>query len=72
MPIFTIYSCNNTPPIYTPQTDRSSLASNDALWSAYKDATCDLLSTDSGVVSAIPQGICGGTLLCERLEGTLA
>lgn len=57
---------------YTPQTDRSSLARNDALWSAFKDATCDLLFTDTGVLSAIPKGIAGAKLLCERLEGTLA
>ena len=57
---------------YTPQTDRSSLARNDALWSAFKNAACDLLFSDSGVVSAIPKGIAGAKPLCERLEGTLA
>ncbi|KAK3739424.1 hypothetical protein QZH41_004656 [Actinostola sp. cb2023] len=57
---------------YTPQTDRSILAKNDALWSAFKDATCDVLNGEVGVAGSIPKGIAGGKLLCERLEGTLA
>ncbi|KAK3737506.1 hypothetical protein QZH41_001648 [Actinostola sp. cb2023] len=57
---------------YTPQTDRSKLVKNNELWSAFKDATCDLLSGEVGITGAIPKGIVGGKLLCERLEGTLA
>ncbi|KAK3739894.1 hypothetical protein QZH41_020376 [Actinostola sp. cb2023] len=57
---------------YTPQTDRSILAKNDALWSAFKDATCDVLNGEVGIAGSIPKGIAGGKLLCERLEGTLA
>ncbi|KAK3739423.1 hypothetical protein QZH41_004655 [Actinostola sp. cb2023] len=57
---------------YTPKADRSILAKNDALWSAFKDATCDVLNGDVGIAGSIPKGIAGGKLLCERLEGTLA
>ncbi|KAK3739892.1 hypothetical protein QZH41_007731 [Actinostola sp. cb2023] len=57
---------------YTPQTDRSILAKNDALWSAFKDATCDVLNGEVGIAGSIPKGIAGGKLICERLEGTLA
>ena len=48
---------------YTPKVSKTRLAENDALWAAFKDSTCDLLST---------QGVVGGMLLCEKLEGTLA
>ncbi|KAK3739430.1 hypothetical protein QZH41_004662 [Actinostola sp. cb2023] len=57
---------------YTPKTHRSILAKNDALWSAFKDATCDVLNGEVGIAGSIPKGIAGGKLLCERLEGTLA
>ncbi|KAK3751018.1 hypothetical protein QZH41_020174 [Actinostola sp. cb2023] len=57
---------------YTPQTHRSTLAKNDALWSAFKDATCDVLNGEVGIAGSIPKGIAGGKLICERLEGTLA
>ncbi|KAK3739426.1 hypothetical protein QZH41_004658 [Actinostola sp. cb2023] len=57
---------------YTPQTDRHILAKNDALWSAFKDATCDVLNGEVGIAGSIPKGIAGGKLLCEKLEGTLA
>ncbi|KAK3742983.1 hypothetical protein QZH41_004681 [Actinostola sp. cb2023] len=57
---------------YTPQTDRSKLVKNNELWSAFKDATCDLLSGEVGIAGATAKGIVGGKLLCERLEGTLA
>lgn len=57
---------------YTPKVDRSALAKNDALWGAYKDSTCDLLFGAEGVGAGITQGVVGGMLLCEKLEGTLA
>lgn len=57
---------------YTPQTDRSRLAHNDALWLAYKDSTCDLLNGEVGVGGAVVKAIAGGTLICERLDGALA
>ncbi|XP_068713476.1 uncharacterized protein [Montipora foliosa] len=57
---------------YTPQTDRSRLAHNNALWSAFKDATCEILNGDVGIAGSIPQSIAGGMLICEKLEGTLA
>ncbi|KAK3739425.1 hypothetical protein QZH41_004657 [Actinostola sp. cb2023] len=57
---------------YTPQIDRSILAKNDALWSAFKDATCDVLNGEVGIAGSVPKGIAGGKLICERLEGTLA
>ena len=57
---------------YTPQTDRSRLAQNNALWSAFKDATCEILNGDVGIAGSIPQSIAGGMLICEKLEGTLA
>ena len=57
---------------YTPQTDRSLLAHNNALWSAFKDATCEILNGDVGIAGSIPQSIAGGMLICEKLEGTLA
>jgi len=57
---------------YTPQTDRSSLEKNSALWSAFKDATCDLLNGEVGIAGAVPKAIAGGMLLCEKMEGTLA
>ncbi|XP_068713477.1 uncharacterized protein [Montipora capricornis] len=57
---------------YTPQVDRSRLAHNDALWSAFKDSTCEILNGDVGIAGSIPQSIAGGMLVCENLEGTLA
>lgn len=57
---------------YTPQLDSSTLAANDALWSAFKDAMCDVLNGDVGIGGSIPKSIVGGKLLCERLDGTLA
>ncbi|KAK3736367.1 hypothetical protein QZH41_006142 [Actinostola sp. cb2023] len=57
---------------YTLQTDRSSLEKNSALWSAFKDATCDLLNGEVGIAGAVPKAIAGGMLLCEKMEGTLA
>ena len=57
---------------YTPKVDRSALAKNDALWAAYKDSTCDLLFGAEGVGAAVTQGVTGGMLLCENLDGTLA
>lgn len=57
---------------YTPKTDRSALAKNDALWSAYKGAICDVLNGEVGVGGAIPKAIAGGKLICEKLDGTLA
>jgi hypothetical protein len=57
---------------YTPQTDRSRLERNNALWSAFKDATCEILNGEVGIAGAIPQAISGGMLICEKLEGTLA
>ena len=57
---------------YTPKVDRNDLAENDALWSAYKDSTCDLLFGAQGVGAEITQGVVGGMVLCEKLEGTLA
>ena len=57
---------------YTPQTDRSRLARNNALWSAYKDATCDILNGEVGIAGSVPKAVAGGMLVCEKLEGTLA
>ena len=57
---------------YTPQTDRSHLAQNNALWSAFKEATCEILNGDVGIAGSIPQAVAGGMLICENLEGTLA
>ncbi|KAK3739422.1 hypothetical protein QZH41_004663 [Actinostola sp. cb2023] len=57
---------------YTPKTTRSILAKNDALWSAFKGATCDVLNGEVGIYGGIASVIAGGKLLCERLDGTLA
>ncbi|XP_068713797.1 uncharacterized protein [Montipora foliosa] len=57
---------------YTPQTDRSRLAQNNALWSAFKEVTCEILNGDVGIAGSIPQAVAGGMLICENLEGTLA
>ena len=57
---------------YTPKVSKSRLAKNDALWAAFKGSTCDLLFGAQGVGAAVTQGVVGGMLLCERLEGTLA
>ena len=57
---------------YTPKVNRSQLAKNDALWAAFKASTCDLLFNAQGVGAAVSQGVVGGMLLCENLEGTLA
>ena len=57
---------------YTPKVSTSRLAKNDALWAAFKGSTCDLLFSAQGVGAAVTQGVVGGMLLCERLEGTLA
>jgi hypothetical protein len=57
---------------YTPLTDRSRLSHNNALWSAFKDSTCDLLSTQGGIATSVIKGTATTKLLCERLEGTLA
>ena len=57
---------------YTPQIDRSRLAHNNALWSAFKDSTCEILNGDVGIAGSIPKSIAGGMLVCEKLEGTLA
>ena len=57
---------------YTPKVQRSRLAKNDALWAAFKESTCDLLFGAQGVAAAVSQGVVGGMLLCEKLEGTLA
>ena len=57
---------------YTPKVNRARLAKNDALWAAFKGSTCDLLFGAQGVGAAVSQGVVGGMLLCEKLEGTLA
>ena len=57
---------------YTPQTDRSRLARNNALWNAYKEATCAILEGEVGIAGSIPKAVAGGMLICEKLEGTLA
>lgn len=57
---------------YTPKVDRSDLAKNDALWAAYKDSTCDRLFGAQGIGAEITQGVVGGMVLCEKLDGTLA
>jgi len=57
---------------YTPKRDRSTLARNDALWSAYKDSMCNVLYGKVGVNGALLKSIVGAKLLCEKLEGTLA
>ena len=57
---------------YTPKVSKARLAQNDALWAAFKGSTCDLLFGAQGVGASGSQGVVGGMLLCERLEGTLA
>ena len=57
---------------YTPKVNRARLAKNDALWATFKSETCDLLFGAQGAGAALGQGVVGGMLLCERLEGTLA
>ena len=57
---------------YTPKVDQARLAKNDALWAAFKGSACDLLTSGQGVSAAVGQGVVGGMLLCETLEGTLA
>ena len=57
---------------YTPKVSKARLAQNDALWAAFKDSTCDLLFSAQGVGVSATQGVVGGMLLCEKLEGTLA
>ena len=57
---------------YTPKVNRARLAKNDALWAAFKGSTCDLLTGAQGVGASVGQGVVGGMLLCEKLEGTLA
>ena len=57
---------------YTPKVSKARLAQNDALWAAFKDSTCDLLFSAQGIGAAATQGVVGGMLLCEKLEGTLA
>ncbi|KAL9969707.1 hypothetical protein ACROYT_G021959 [Oculina patagonica] len=57
---------------YTPKVSKARLAKNDALWAAFKGSTCDLLFGAQGVGASVSQGVVGGMLLCERLEGTLA
>ena len=57
---------------YTPKVSRARLAKNDALWAAFKSSTCDLLFGAQGVAAAVSQGVVGGMLYCEKLEGTLA
>lgn len=56
----------------TYKVDQARLAKNDALWAAFKGSTCDLLTSAQGVSAAVGQGVVGGMLLCEKLEGTLA
>ena len=57
---------------YTPKVNRARLAKNDALWDTFKSETCDLLFGAQGAGAAVGQGVVGGMLLCEKLEGTLA
>lgn len=57
---------------YTPKVSRARLAKNDALWAAFKGSTCELLFGAQGAAAAVSQGVVGGMLLCENLEGTLA
>lgn len=57
---------------YTPRVGKKDLARNDALWSAYKDSTCDLLFGAQGIGAGVTQTVTGGMLLCEKLEGSLA
>ena len=57
---------------YTPKVSKARLAQNDALWAAFKGSTCDLLFSAQGIGVSVPQGVVGGMLLCEKLEGTLA
>ena len=57
---------------YTPKVNRARLAKNDALWATFKSETCDLLFGAQGAGAALGQGVVGGMLLCEKLEGTLA
>ena len=56
---------------YSPKVDRHMLAKNDALWAAYKASTCNLLFGAEGLPASIGQGVAGGMLLCEKLEGSL-
>ena len=57
---------------YTPKVSRARLAKNDALWAAFKGETCNLLFGARGAGASVSQGVVGGMLRCERLEGTLA
>lgn len=57
---------------YTPKVNKARLAQNDALWAAFKQSTCDLLFGAKGAGASVSQGVVGGMLRCERLEGTLA
>ena len=57
---------------YTPKVARSRLAQNDAFWAALKDSACGLLFGAEGIGVSAVQGVIGGKLLCEKLEGTLA
>lgn len=57
---------------YTPKVSRSEIAKNNALWSAFKEATCALLEGEVGIGGAVPKSIAGSELICERLEGVMA
>lgn len=48
------------------------LVKNNALWSAFKGAVCDVLNGDVSIAGAVLKSIAGAKLICERLEGTLA
>ena len=57
---------------YTPKVDKARLAKNDALLAAFKESACSLLFGAQGSSVSVVQGVAGGMLLCENLQGTLA
>ena len=42
------------------------------MWATFKGAKCYLLFGKQGAGASVGQGVVGGMLLCEKLEGTLA
>ena len=55
---------------YTPRVDEDSLAQNDALWSAYKEKVCDMLTGAEGLGASGVQIF--ARVACEKLDGTLS
>lgn len=56
---------------YDPKVTRSRLAQNDAMWDAFKDLACDLLS-EVGNGAQLVTVSHARKLTCENLDGTLA